>query len=298
MVAPTAMIAKKLASVAVWISVCELRKLLTVVPVASSTCEPASSDSATSSATMTSDQPELLGAQQRAHDRRNAGRPARDAAFAAGVMRESTVVIRPRGSFAGPARARRCRIRPRRRRAGRAAACGRGPTPAGVPVLITSPGQQGHELRHVADQRRHVEDHVGGGALLLDLAVDLEPEARRRERRAARRASTRNGPERREAVGALPLRPLPAPLQLEAALRVVVVQHEAGDVRQRVLDGDVLRARADHQRQLDLPVGLVAAARQDADRRSGPASALVAFRNTIGSLGQRGAALARRGRGS
>ena len=42
MVAPTAMIAKKLASVAVWISVCEFRKLLTERPVASSTCEPAS----------------------------------------------------------------------------------------------------------------------------------------------------------------------------------------------------------------------------------------------------------------
>ena len=40
-VAPTAMIAKKLASVAVWISVYELRKLLTVCPVRASTCEPA-----------------------------------------------------------------------------------------------------------------------------------------------------------------------------------------------------------------------------------------------------------------
>ena len=50
--------------------------------------------------------------------------------------------------------------------------------------------------------------------------------------------------------------------QLATALRVVVVQHEAGDVFHRVLGRHVLRARADHQRQLDLPVGLVAAHRQ------------------------------------
>jgi hypothetical protein len=40
-VAPTAMIAKKLASVAVCVSVWKLRKLLTDRPVMRSTCEPA-----------------------------------------------------------------------------------------------------------------------------------------------------------------------------------------------------------------------------------------------------------------
>ena len=51
-VAPTAMIAKKLASVATWISVYELRKLLTVAPVAGSTCEPARTASAVPMRTM------------------------------------------------------------------------------------------------------------------------------------------------------------------------------------------------------------------------------------------------------
>ena len=41
-VAPIAMIAKKLASVAVWMSVYEFKKLLTVSPVCRSGCEPAS----------------------------------------------------------------------------------------------------------------------------------------------------------------------------------------------------------------------------------------------------------------
>ena len=45
-VAPIAMIAKKLASVAVWISVYEFQKLLTVAPVTRSGCDPASSVSA------------------------------------------------------------------------------------------------------------------------------------------------------------------------------------------------------------------------------------------------------------
>ena len=40
-VAPTAMMAKKLASVAVWISVYEFRKLLMLSPVTRSGCDPA-----------------------------------------------------------------------------------------------------------------------------------------------------------------------------------------------------------------------------------------------------------------
>ena len=55
-VAPIAMIAKKLASVAVWMSVYEFQKLFTVAPVTRSGCEPASSVNAsvTSANTMTS----------------------------------------------------------------------------------------------------------------------------------------------------------------------------------------------------------------------------------------------------
>ena len=63
-VAPTAMIAMKLASVAVWISVYELRKLLIVRPVAPSTCEPASAASAITSPSDDQHEPQLLRAQQ------------------------------------------------------------------------------------------------------------------------------------------------------------------------------------------------------------------------------------------
>ena len=56
-VAPIAMIAKKLASVAVWMSVCEFQKLLTVTPVARSTCEPASSVSVTATSASTTTSP-------------------------------------------------------------------------------------------------------------------------------------------------------------------------------------------------------------------------------------------------
>jgi hypothetical protein len=57
MVAPTAMIAKKLASVAVWIRVYELRKLLTVSPVKRSGCEPANAVSSAARQMMTSSRP-------------------------------------------------------------------------------------------------------------------------------------------------------------------------------------------------------------------------------------------------
>src|SRR5262249_34126598 len=36
--------------------------------------------------------------------------------------------------------------------------------------------QQRHELADVADERRHVEDHVGGVAVLPRFAVDAQPE--------------------------------------------------------------------------------------------------------------------------
>ena len=136
------------------------------------------------------------------------------------------------------------------------------PTPGGVPVLITSPGQQRHEPAQVAHERRHVEDHLVGAAPLALLAVDGEPHGqllrvadlvRRREER----------PERREGVLALALRPLAAALELVLALRVVVVEGVAGHVRERVLAGHVAGAPADHDRELHLPVRLHRAAGED-----------------------------------
>ena len=67
-VAPTAMIAKKLASVAVWISVYEFRKLLTVAPVSRSTCEPASEAQRDAEDDDDQDQPGLLRAEQAPED--------------------------------------------------------------------------------------------------------------------------------------------------------------------------------------------------------------------------------------
>ena len=46
------------------------------------------------------------------------------------------------------------------------------PTPAGVPVAMTSPGQQRDAARAGLDQRRDVEDQVGGARVLAQLAVD------------------------------------------------------------------------------------------------------------------------------
>ena len=64
-VAPIAMIAKKLASVAVCTSVFEFQKLLTTSPVRRSTCEPASSVSADASRRTTHDhEPDLLRREQ------------------------------------------------------------------------------------------------------------------------------------------------------------------------------------------------------------------------------------------
>src|SRR4051812_14965757 len=56
-VAPTAMMAKKLASVPTWISVCELRKLLTGTPVRRSTWVPANAVSTAPSSTMMATRP-------------------------------------------------------------------------------------------------------------------------------------------------------------------------------------------------------------------------------------------------
>jgi hypothetical protein len=56
-VAPIAMMAKNVASVAVWMRVNEFQKLLTVRPVSGSTCDPASTVSAIASATSTITRP-------------------------------------------------------------------------------------------------------------------------------------------------------------------------------------------------------------------------------------------------
>jgi hypothetical protein len=64
------------------------------------------------------------------------------------------------------------------------------------------------------------------------------------------------GAERAEGRAALALGPLTAALGLELALRDVVADAEAGDRRHGVLLGDIGAAIADHDRELDFPIGL------------------------------------------
>src|SRR2546423_13302054 len=116
-------------------------------------------------------------------------------------------------------------------------------------------GQERHKLTDVADEGRHVEDQLARRAALLGLAVHFEPELEivhvadlvgRGEKR----------PERREGIAALALHPLAAALELEGALRVIVVQHVPGDVAQRLVALDVRRPAAPHDGQPDLPAAL------------------------------------------
>ena len=73
-----------------------------------------------------------------------------------------------------------------------------GPTPDGVPVVITSPGFERHEARDVLDQIRHREDQLAGVGVVAPLAVDpaLDVELRRieadRDARADRRRTCRS----------------------------------------------------------------------------------------------------------
>src|SRR5262245_41393456 len=121
-------------------------------------------------------------------------------------------------------------------------------------------GVQAHEARQVADELRDAEDHRARVAVLVALAVDLEPDAQllRVGHLVARHEV---GPDRPERVAALALDPLTAALELEMALREIVDDAVAGDVLQRALGLDVLGARADDDAELDLPVDLLGAPR-------------------------------------
>src|SRR5437899_9531159 len=49
--------------------------------------------------------------------------------------------------------------------------------PSGRSRADDVPGEKGHELADVADERGDIEDHIGRSALLPNLAVDLQPHA-------------------------------------------------------------------------------------------------------------------------
>ena len=129
------------------------------------------------------------------------------------------------------------------------------PTPGGVPVEITSPGCRLMNWLTVADQLRHAEDHGLGAAVLVAVAVDLEPHVEVLRVGDLVRGH-QPGADRAEGVAALALVPLAAALDLEVALGDVVDDAIAGDVVHRVGFGDVAGLLADDDAEFDFPVGL------------------------------------------
>ena len=77
------------------------------------------------------------------------------------------------------------------------------------------------------------------------------------------------GTEWAERVAALALVPQSRPLDLKLPLRHVVNDAVAGDEVERPLFADILGPLADHDAELDLPIGLLRTARKANDRRSG-----------------------------
>src|SRR5580693_2105076 len=123
-------------------------------------------------------------------------------------------------------------------------------------------GQQGHEMADIADDVVDPEDQIGGIAVLYPPAVDLGPQPE-----LARIGHLIGGDDPRtdrgESVGALALGPLAAALDLKFALGNIVHDAVAGDVFVRIVGGDIPRQGADHDAELDLPVGLLRGFRND-----------------------------------
>ena len=120
-----------------------------------------------------------------------------------------------------------------------------------------------HELRAVPDQVFAAEDHGLGVAALALLAIDVEPHLE-----ILRILDLILGDEPRadrpEGLGALALAPLTAgTLDLEVALGHVVRQEIAGDRRLGIFLGQITRALADNDADLDFPVELERILRDD-----------------------------------
>src|SRR6185295_4569960 len=113
---------------------------------------------------------------------------------------------------------------------------------------------QHEELRAVPDDVRDAEDHGLRVAALALLAVDVEPHVELLHVLDLV-LGDEPGPERPERLAALALGPLAAALLLELPLRHVVADAVAGDHVERVLLGEVARARPDHDRELVVELG-------------------------------------------
>src|SRR5690348_6865396 len=107
-------------------------------------------------------------------------------------------------------------------------------------------------MADVADDVVDPKDEVGGVAVLHSLTVDLGPQS---EVTGVGHLVGGDDPgtDRREGVGALALRPLPAAFDLKFALGDVVYDAVTGDVLRRIVDCDISRGPTNDDAEFDLP---------------------------------------------
>ena len=129
-------------------------------------------------------------------------------------------------------------------------------------------GVEREELAQVAHELLHREDHRPRRAVLHPLAVDFEPEFQVL-RIGDFVFGDEPGAEWAEGVAAFAFVPEAAAVFLERALGDVVRDAVAGDVVEGLGFADVLGPLADDDAELDFPIGLLRAAREDGRRRSG-----------------------------
>src|SRR4051812_34019250 len=110
-------------------------------------------------------------------------------------------------------------------------------------------GMQAHHRAQVADQSRHTENHVRRIAVLITLAVHLEPQTQR-VRIGNFVACDEPGTGRTKRVAAFAFIPSATTFELILALRDVVNHAVPSYVRHRVTLGDVPAKSADHYTQL------------------------------------------------
>jgi hypothetical protein len=70
-------------------------------------------------------------------------------------------------------------------------------------------GEQSHELADMADQARHIKDHLAGGTTLTQNSIDHKPHAPIDSSLPVHRGVARKGPKRSKSVRAPSLDPLP-----------------------------------------------------------------------------------------
>ena len=158
------------------------------------------------------------------------------------------------------------------------------PTPAGVPVMIRSPGSSVIACETNDDDLGDAEDHVRGVRVLHHLAV--QDRADRQRLRIGNLARRHELADRQEGVERLAAHPL-AVGELEVAPGDVVRDDVALDEVERVVDRDAARATADHDAELGLVVDLLARSRGSGSARRSPISV---FGHLAKSSGRSGSA--------